>query len=181
MTRVERLEPSLSPAAQAFFARIPEADRTFFKEDVLDEATVASWARDERSRRLVSVEDDGTVVGYAAVIPLHGWSSHVGELRVVTDPEQRRRGIGRQLARRGLLEAIDLGLDKVVVEAVADQAATVAMFQALGFEAEALLKDHVRGRDGELHDLMVLAHAVADNQALLGATGIEEAVAGGGA
>ncbi|MPY94769.1 MAG: GNAT family N-acetyltransferase [Acidimicrobiia bacterium] len=166
------------PAAQAFFRRIPEADRTFFKEDVLDGATVSSWAHDERSRRLVGVEEDGTVVGYAAVIPLHGWSSHVGELRVVTDPGRRRQGLGRDLARRGLITAIELGLDKVVVEVVADQTAAVAMFQALGFEGEALLRDHVRDRDGKVRDLLVLAHGVQDTHAILAATGIEDAVAG---
>jgi len=166
------------PAAQAFFRRIPEGDRTFFKEDVLDEPTVASWVHDERSTRLVGVEADGTVVGYAAVIPLHGWSSHVGELRVVTDPARRRQGLGRELARRGLLAALELGLAKIVVEVVADQTAAVAMFQALGFEGEALLRDHVRDRDGELRDLLVLAHAVADNRDVMAATGIEEAIAG---
>lgn len=177
--QVRRLDPGLVAAAQDFFRRIPEADRTFFKEDVLDEATVAAWGRDERSRRLVGVEEDGTVVGYAAVIPLHGWSSHVGELRVVTDPGRRRQGLGRELSRRGLLAAIDLGLDKLVVEVVADQTAAVAMFQALGFEGEALLRDHVRDRDGNVRDLLVLAHAVEDNRGVLAATGIEEAVAGG--
>jgi ribosomal protein S18 acetylase RimI-like enzyme len=173
---ITQLAPGLVPAAQAFFRRIPEADRTFFKEDVLDDATVDAWARDERARRLVGVQPDGTVVGYAAVIPLHGWSSHVGELRVVTDPALRRQGLGRQLSRRGLLEAIDLGLEKVVVEVVADQTAAVAMFQALGFEAEALLRDHVRDRDGHARDLLMLAHAVEDNRGVLAATGIEEAV-----
>lgn len=176
--QVRRLEPSLSPAAQAFFRRIPEADRTFFKENVLDAATVASWAHDERSRRLVGVDDDGVVVGYCAVIPLHGWSSHVGEIRLVTDPARRRQGLGRDLARCGLLAAIDLGLDKIVVEVVADQTAAVAMFQAIGFEAEALLRDHVRDRDGQVRDLLVLAHAVDDNREVMAATGITEAVAG---
>jgi hypothetical protein len=32
------------------------------------------------------------------------------------------------------------------------------MFTSLGFTGEALLRDHIRARSRELHDLVVLAH-----------------------
>jgi ribosomal protein S18 acetylase RimI-like enzyme len=104
--------------------------------------------------------DGGEVVGYVAVVPLHGWSSHVGEVRVVVDPERRGRGIGRALARRAVTGAIELELRKMVVEVVAEQEATIAMFRSLGFDPEALLTDHVRDQSGTLRDLMILAHTV---------------------
>jgi ribosomal protein S18 acetylase RimI-like enzyme len=173
---VRRLDPSLAKSAQDFFQRIPEGDRTFFKEDVLDEDTVASWAHDARSLRLVAVEPEDTVVGYLAVIPGVGWSRHVGEVRLVIDPERRRTGMGRTLARRAVLEAVNLGLDKLFVEVVADQTAAILMFQALGFEGEALLRNHVRDRDGELRDLVMLSHGVTENWEMMVATGIDEAV-----
>ena len=56
-----------------------------------------------------------------AVVPLQGWSSHVGEVRVIVDPAHRGRGIGRALARHAVLDALELGLTKLVVEVVADQ------------------------------------------------------------
>jgi hypothetical protein len=59
---------------------------------------------------------------------------------------------------------------------VADQEPAIAMFRSLGFDPEALLKDHVRSRDGELHDLMILAHSVEESYAALAATGIAESV-----
>jgi RimJ/RimL family protein N-acetyltransferase len=173
---VRPFDRSLVGPAQEFFRAIPEGDRTFFKEDVLDEDTIASWADDQRSRRLLAVDDDGRVVGYVAVIPGIGWSSHVGELRLVISPDHRRRGLGRELARRGLVEALDLGLHKLVFEVVADQAAAVQMFQRLGFDGEALLRNHVRDRDGELRDLIMLAHNVDENWELMATTGITEAV-----
>ena len=43
-------------------------------------------------------------------IPLHGWSSHVGEVRIVVDPDHRGRGVGQALARHAVLEALELGL-----------------------------------------------------------------------
>ena len=53
--------------------------------------------------------------------------------------ERLRRGLGRLLARRAVLEAVEMALTKLVVEVVADQEALIAMFRTLGFEPEALL------------------------------------------
>jgi L-amino acid N-acyltransferase YncA len=158
-----------------FFAGIPESERTFFKEEVLDRATVQRWMRGERGCRAVALED-GRVVGYVAVIPLPGWSDHVGELRLVVVPERRRRGVGRALARWALLQALDRGLSKLSVEVVADQDGAIAMFGALGFEAEGLLRDQVRDHAGVLRDLVVLAHPVADRWSAMESAGIADAV-----
>jgi ribosomal protein S18 acetylase RimI-like enzyme len=159
----------------AFFARVPESERTFFKEEVLDRATVEDWLRSDRGRRGLAVEPD-RVVGYVAVVPLPGWSDHVGEIRLVVDPERRGRGLGRALARWALLQAIDGGLRKLSVEVVADQEGAVAMFGALGFNAEGLLHDHVRDPHGELHDLVLLAHPVTDHWSALLSAGVDDAV-----
>ena len=67
---------------------------------------------------------------------------------MIVDPDHRGRGIGRALAQHAVLEALSLGLRKMVVEVVADQEATIAMFRSLGFDPEALLKDHVRDQAG---------------------------------
>ena len=50
--------------------------------------------------RWVAIDDDGAVVGYAAVNRLPGWSDHVGELRLVVGPASRGTGIGRKLVQR---------------------------------------------------------------------------------
>jgi len=158
-----------------FFGRVPESERTFFKEPVLDRATVESWLIAGRGRRGVTVEG-GRVGGYVAVVPLPGWSDHVGELRLVVDPEQRERGLGRALARWALLQALECGLTKLFVEVVAEQEGAVAMFQALGFHAEGLLRDHVRDRHGDLRDLVLLAHPVDDQRSAMETVGIDDAI-----
>ena len=38
------IEPGDEPALVRFFARIPEADRTFLKEDVDDPHVIADWS-----------------------------------------------------------------------------------------------------------------------------------------
>src|SRR3954469_4440646 len=135
---VRKLNSGDEDATRAFFARVPERDQRFFKEDVVGEPSVVErWLADPRSRRLVAVDDDGAVRGYAAVVPGIGWSSHVAELHVVVDPDCRRAGIGSRLVWRALAVTRDLDLAKLVVEVVAEQEEAVAMFQALGFQSEA--------------------------------------------
>jgi len=117
--------PSDLDALLEFFARIPEAERTFFKEPVLDRAAVESWLSGAPGRRGLACAD-GQVAGYVAVVPLTGWSDHVGEVRLVVDPARRGTGLGRALARWALLQALELGLAKLYVEVVADQEGAVA-------------------------------------------------------
>ena len=159
-------------AVERFVARVPEGDRTFFKEDVDAPGVVDAWTR-PGTARVVAVED-GEVIGYVAVVPLHGWSSHVGEVRVIVDPDRRGRGIGRALARRAVLEAVELELGKMVVEVVADQEPTIAMFRSLGFDPEALLTNQVRDQSGALRDLMILAHSVEEQWSSMAVAGIAD-------
>ena len=166
------IEPGDEPALARFFARIPEGDRTFLKEDVDDPRVVAEWSRPGAAR--VIALDGGEVVGSVAVVPLHGWSSHVGEVRVIVDPGHRGRGVGRALARHSVLQAVRLGLTKMVVEVVADQDATVAMFRSCGFHPEALLRDHVRDQSGKPRDLMILAHSVDEAWSAMATAGVTD-------
>jgi len=167
---IKRLEPADREALERFVARVPEGDRTFFKEDVEAPDVVDAWTRPGPSRALAV--EGGEVVGYVAVVPLHGWSSHVGEVRVIVDPDHRGRGVGRALARRAVVEAVELDLSKMVVEVVADQEPTIAMFRSLGFDPEALLTDHVRDQSGSLRDLMILAHSVEEQWSSMTVAGI---------
>ncbi|HEX4906260.1 MAG TPA: GNAT family N-acetyltransferase [Acidimicrobiales bacterium] len=158
-------------ALKAFFARVPEGDRSFFREDVLADG----WQSDPTEHRWVAVDGD-EIVGSLVIRRGVAWSSHVGDLRIVVDPARRRSGIGRALARLALVEGVGLGLTKLVVEVVAAQEPTVAMFASLGFEAEALLKGHVRDNAGSVHDLFVMAHFVDDTWAAMTTTGIADLV-----
>jgi ribosomal protein S18 acetylase RimI-like enzyme len=172
MIDIRQLEPGDRDPLERFLRRVPEGDRTFFKEHVGAPAVLDAWVR-PGTARVLAVED-GEVLGYVALVPLHGWSSHVGEVRVIVDPARRGRGVGRALARRAVLEAIELELTKMVVEVISDQEPTIAMFRSLGFEPEALLLDHVRDRSGRLRDLLVLAHSVEGQWAALELAGIAD-------
>ncbi len=177
MTTVVPLTDAHCDALVRFFAELPEGDRTFIREDVTDPDVVRGWASGSPGvDRWVAVDDGDRVLGYVAVLRLPGWSDHVGEVRLVVAPAGRGSGLGGELARHATVHALETGLTKLVVEVVADQAAALALFTGLGFTGEALLVDHIRDRDGQLRDLMVLAHHVGDTWAGMRAVGLAEAL-----
>jgi L-amino acid N-acyltransferase YncA len=171
---VEPLAPAHLPALRRFLDALPDGDVTFIKEDVRDPAVAETWVSAPGALRVWVAVDDGDVAGIVSIHPLVGWSSHVGELRLVVDPARRGRGVGRALAAHALRAAVAAGLRKVVVEVVAEQEGAVRMFGDLGFRGEALLRDHIRDRSGELRDLVVLAHDVAEEWSSMASVGVED-------
>ena len=57
----------------------------------------------------------------------------------------------------------------------ADQQAAIAVFEEMGFKPEALLRDHVRDREGVKHDIVILSHDVADFQTKMEQYGLSDA------
>jgi L-amino acid N-acyltransferase YncA len=171
---VVELGPERCDALVRFFAGLPEGDLTFIKEDVTDPETVRSWTQGAAAGGRWVAVDGNDVTGYMAVRPLAGWSDHVGEVRLVVAPSHRGTGLGRELARRALTEAVGAGLSKLVVEVVAEQGSALALFTELGFTGEALLTDHIRDRTGQLRDLMVLAHHVGRTWAGMDTVGVAD-------
>jgi ribosomal protein S18 acetylase RimI-like enzyme len=174
VTQIRELEPGDAEALRAFLAAVPADDRSFFKEDVTDPAVADAWIADPRSERLVAVDDAGTILAFAALSPGVARTSHVADLRVVVAAPARGRGIGPALARRLLLAAVERGLRKVTVDVAATQTGGIEMFRRLGFEPEALLRDHLCDGRGELQDVVVLAHLVDETWAGMLTAGLED-------
>jgi ribosomal protein S18 acetylase RimI-like enzyme len=171
---IEPLAAAHLPALRRFLDALPDGDVTFIKEDVRDPAVAEAWVTAPGALRVWAAVDGDEVAGIVSIQPLVGWSSHVGELRLVVDPARRGQGLGRRLAAHALRAAVAAGLRKVVVEVVADQEGAVRMFGDLGFRGEALLRDHIRDRSGALRDLVVLAHDVAEEWSSMASVGVED-------
>jgi RimJ/RimL family protein N-acetyltransferase len=143
----------------AFFRRLPPEDRQFLKDDVTRAEIIEAWARDLNYDRVLPIlaEFEGRIVGDAT---LHrqafGWMRHVGEIRLVTDPFLRRRGLATAMAREIFYLALQAGLDKMVAEMVADQVAAIKVFGKLGFQQEARLANQVVDLQGRKHDLVIM-------------------------
>lgn len=185
MTMQLRVEPASAEHEEEllqFLTSIEGADRTFLGAQATEPATIGRMVRQEGGRHYVALAapDDGAssrIIGFSGVTLGSGWSSHVGQLRVVVAPGQRGRGLGGQLALAALAGALACGLEKVVVEVRSDQVPVQNLFAQLGFRPEALLTDHLKGPDGTTHDLLTLAHRVEEVSGLLIATGLGQAQA----
>lgn len=160
-------------AVSDFFAALTGEDRTFFWDDITDPDVANRWVSDPRRNPMCAEDPDG-IAAFAALVPMTDWSAHVAELVLVVGPWARRRGHGRALAGAMLLAALRDGFTKVTVNVVAHRPGAIAMFQGIGFQAEALLRDHLRTPDsGELLDLIVLSHLAEETYATMVSAGLD--------
>jgi L-amino acid N-acyltransferase YncA len=165
----------------AFAQALPAHDLLFLRRDITRPEVIDLWLDDIARARITTVlaECEGVLVGYATVDRGDlSWSPHVAELRVMVASSTRRRGLGRVLTMEAFLLALDLGVEKMVAQMTTDQDGAIAVFETLGFRTEALLRDHVKDREGRKLDLLVMAHDVARFLAQMEAYGIAEALEG---
>lgn len=147
-----------------FFQSLPLKNRLFLKHDVTDSKIIKSWVKNidlERVIPIVAVKGD-RIIGDAT---LHwakfGWFRHVGEIRLVTHPDYRRKGLGVLLAKEIFFLALTLKLDKIVAMMAEDQHAAVRVFTLLGLEKEAVLPDHIMDHKGKKRNLVIMAQDVS--------------------
>ncbi len=88
----------------------------------------------------------------------------------------REQGVGRLLTEEAFRIALEMGVEKIIGQMTIDQQQAINVFRTLGFKPEAVLRDHVKDREGAKHDLVILSHDVAAGQRSKAATGVLEAV-----
>ena len=166
-------------AVLAFAQGLPTHDLLFLPRNISEPRVLKAWIAEIERGAITSIlaVKDGRVVGCGTLVrdPL-SWSPHVGEIRMVVASEVRGQGVGRALSQETFALALGAGLEKLSVQMTVDQGAAIALFEGLGFRAEALLRDHVRDIQGKTHDIVVLGHNVAQVQAQLEAYGVPGAV-----
>lgn len=162
----------------AFARKLPEHDLLFLRRDITQDPAVDDWLAEIDSGEITTVLalDGAEVVGYATIqrSPLR-WTAHVAELRVLVAESMRGHGLGRILTQEAFANALALGIEKVVAQMTLDQKGAIATFEGLGFRPEALLRDQVKDRDGNKHDMLVLSHDVARFEAQRSAYGVTQA------
>ena len=173
----------MSPADEAsvldFARQLPVHDLLFLPRDISEPKVLAAWIKEIERGAITSLlaVKAGRVVGCGTLVrdPL-SWSPHVGEIRNVVSAEVRGQGVGRALTQEIFALALGAGLEKFVVQMTVDQTGAIAIFEGLGFRAEALLRHHVRDKAGKTHDIVVLGHNVAQVRAQMEAYGLPGAV-----
>ncbi|MFT3816090.1 MAG: GNAT family N-acetyltransferase [Rubrivivax sp.] len=165
-------------ALVALVATLSPHDLLFLRRDISHPKVLDAWMQALDAGGLASLVawDGSRMIGCTAIFTDElSWSPHVGELRVLLDPGWRGKGLGRVLMQECFVQALELGLTKLVAQMTTDQRAAIAVFEELGFQAEALLARHVRDRDGALHDLVLLSHDVGAVRARNELLGLDDA------
>jgi L-amino acid N-acyltransferase YncA len=144
----------------AFARTLPEDDLLFLQRDITQPAEVDAWIREASEGSLVTLVawEGDEIVGYATFD--RGsvrWTRHVAELRVVVAQSARGIGIGRLLLELAFEMVLEVGVTKVIARMTTDQTGALSLFKRLGFEEEAVLRDHALGANGLTHDLLVLS------------------------
>ena len=163
----------------AFAQKLPTHDLLFLPRNISQPKVLSAWVNEIDRGDITSLLaiKDGKVVGCGTVVrDPHSWSPHVGEIRMVVSLDVRGQGVGRALSQETFAIALGAGLEKFSVQMTVDQRAAIALFESLGFKAEALLRDHVRDVEGKTHDIVVLGHNVAQVRAQMEAYGLPGAV-----
>jgi RimJ/RimL family protein N-acetyltransferase len=162
-----------------FAQKLPTHDLLFLPRNISQPKVLSAWINEIERGDITSLlaVQAGKVVGCGTLVrDPHSWSPHVGELRMVVSQDVRGKGVGRALSQQTFALALGAGLEKLSVQMTVDQQAAIALFESLGFKAEALLRDHVRDVEGKKHDIVVLGHNVAQVRAQLEAYGLPDAV-----
>lgn len=174
-----RLMTAGDEAATLDFANaLPVHDLIFLQRDIRNPKVVDAWLAQIARGTISSVLclSDGKIHGCAAVVrDALSWSPHVGELRVVVSEAVRSSGLGRLLVQEAFALAVSFDLEKLVARMTPDQRGAIAVFEEMGFSAEALLREYVRDADGVKHDIVILSLDVARYLSQRDAYGYNEA------
>jgi len=147
-------------ALRDFYLTLTPEDRRYLKHDVTNPRLVHEWTHHIDHNYVIPLvaEDSGVIVAAATLHRNpHSWSPHVGEIRLVTHREYRRCGLGMLMAKEIFSIATFLRLEKVIAEMVEDQTAAIRIFEKMGFEREALLRNQVIDHEHQQRDLVIMS------------------------
>jgi L-amino acid N-acyltransferase YncA len=169
------MAPGDEDAMLALARSLPEHDLLFLARDITQREAVEEWIALPTAKTILAIENEA-IAGYAAVHrSAMRWSDHVAELRVMVAERWRGKGLGRLLTQEAFAYALSQGIEKITAQMTLDQKGAIAVFEGLGFRPEALLRDHVKDRTGQKHDILVLSHEVARFESQRYAYGVADA------
>ena len=153
-------------ALLSLFQRVPEEDLYYLKDTVTDPEVIDGWTQDINLERVIPIEalQGDRVVADATLHRSRVFARrHIGELRIVVDPEFRGKGLGRRLMRELLDIAAELDLYRVVMELVPEREdAAIEVAESMGFTKVATLPARIRDYFGSYKDLVVLEIPLSD-------------------
>ncbi len=143
-----------------FYQSLAPEDRRYLKHDVTNPKVVHRWTHNidhDYVVPLVAEVPEAIVAAATLHRHPHSWSPHVGDIRLVTHGDYRRSGLGMLMAKEIFSIAMFLRLEKVVAEMVEDQEAAIKIFEKIGFQREALMRNQVIDHENQKKNLVVMS------------------------
>jgi L-amino acid N-acyltransferase YncA len=145
-----------------FFARIPEEERWFLRDNVDEPEVLSEWIKNLDFVSILPVvavtEDDNTIIANVRLYRRRAaCMNHMAHLRIMVDPAFRHQRVGTWMLVDMIKYAMDTGIEKLVAEFLAgvEQAAINAAYK-LDFFEQAVLKEYVKDPGGKYHDLIIM-------------------------
>ena len=156
---IREIRPDDTDRSFAFFSELPEEDRRYLRVDVTRREVVEARSRDVdagRVVRLVAVAGDEIIADGSLEVAGHGWGENIAELRLIVARPYQRLGMGALLARELFFIAAERKVDRVVARVMGPQEGARQILRRLGFKDEFLIPAHVRDRNGNWQDLIIM-------------------------
>lgn len=148
-----------------YFLRLPPEDRMCLRDDVTDPKVIKNWIYDldyDVVLPLVAL-DVGRIVANATLkFDPVGWTKHQGEIRITCDPEYREKGLSTILVENLMrIAAVDFGLEQLTAEIALVLDEAYFLFEKLGFQEAAVLKDFIKDYQENYQDLVLMVKNIA--------------------
>jgi len=147
-------------ALLSFFRRIPEEERWYLKHDITDQELIRRWVEEIDYERVLPIvaEAEGRIVAQATLHCRHfGCAKHIGQLRILVDPEYRNRRLGTWALLDIINQAVSAGLERLEARfAVGPEDAAIQGARRLDFFEEATLPRYFKSPKGQYLDLKIM-------------------------
>ncbi len=149
-----------------FFARIPESERWFLRENMDDPDVIHQWIENLDFSRVVPMvavtSKDNKII---ANVRLHRRPAeclrHIAHLRIMVDPDYRHQRLGTWMLLDAIKLATNLGIEKLVAEFIQGvEEAAINAAHKLDFFEQGVLKDYVKDRQGNYYNLIIMVKSL---------------------
>jgi len=142
------------------FNRFSEIDKWFLDPEEVEPELILNRVKSMDSERFISIVAvlEGQIIAHATLSrKQYGAESHVGTIRISVDPSFREKRLGTWMLLDLINLAMAMDLETLVMQLIEDKDSSVIRgVKKLDFTEEAVLKDYVKDRKGNLHNLVIM-------------------------
>jgi len=143
-----------------FFMSLPESDRRYLRNKTVDRILIENWCRNldyDQVLPILAEKQDVLIANGTLHRQIHGWSKHIGEIRMTIASEYQQRGIGNILTKEITCLARKVSLERLMARVVKSRDYVINLFELNGFKQIATLKNFVKSVvDNSYKDIAIL-------------------------